>query len=88
MNLSIAYFSSFYVTLHENILKVIFIVELSLVGTVTGYRMDDRGIEVLFVVGTKYFSFSTESKYLFSSPPRLPCNGYVGLFWEDKAAGT
>jgi hypothetical protein len=51
----------------------------SAVGIVTGYRLDDRGIEVLVPVGSRIFAPPHRPDQLWC-PPSLLSNGYGRLF--------
>jgi hypothetical protein len=51
----------------------------SAVGIATGYRLDDRGIEVRVPVGSRIFSSPHRSHRLWG-PPSFLYNGYWGLF--------
>jgi hypothetical protein len=51
----------------------------SVVSIVTGYGLDDRGIGVQLLVGSRIFSSPCHPDRLWS-PPNLLSNGYWGLF--------
>jgi hypothetical protein len=59
----------------------------SVVGIATGYRLDDRGVEVRVSVGSRIFS-SPRHLDRFWGPPNLLTNGYQGLYSGNKAAGA
>jgi hypothetical protein len=68
----------------------IFITKLSresVVGTATGYGLDDRGVVVRVPLGARIFSSPGRPDRLWG-PPNLLTNGYGGSFHEGKAAGT
>jgi hypothetical protein len=51
----------------------------SVVGIVTGYRLDDQGVGVRVPVGSRIFSSPSHPDWLWG-PSKLPFNGYWGLF--------
>jgi hypothetical protein len=51
----------------------------SVVGIVTGYRLDDQGVGVQVTVGVRIFTSSRLPDRLWDPPNLLP-NGYRGLF--------
>jgi hypothetical protein len=60
----------------------------SVVGTETGYRLDDRRVGVRVPVGSRIFSFPHCLDRLWG-PPSVLCNGYEGGFFSGgKAAGA
>jgi hypothetical protein len=51
----------------------------SVVGIATGYRLDDRGIRVRVLAGSRMFYYSRRPDRLWC-PPSLLCSGYRRLF--------
>jgi hypothetical protein len=54
----------------------------SVVSIATGYGLDNRGVGVQVLVGSRIFSSPCNSDWLWG-PPSLLCNGYCG----SKVAG-
>jgi hypothetical protein len=60
----------------------------SVVGIATGYGLNDRGIGVRVLVGSRTFSSPHHPDWLWS-PPNLISNGYQGLFpWGKSSLGV
>jgi hypothetical protein len=61
----------------------------SVVGTATGYGLDDRGVRVRVPVGSRIFS-SPRHLHRFCGPPNLLSNEYRGLSpglkWQGREA--
>jgi hypothetical protein len=56
-------------------------------GIATGYRLDDWGVGVRVLVGSRFFSSHHHPDQIWR-PSNLLSNGYRGLFPGGKAAGT
>jgi hypothetical protein len=54
----------------------------SLVGTATGYGLDDRGVAVRVPVGSRIFSSPRRPDRFWGPPNLLLSNGYRGLFFR------
>jgi hypothetical protein len=59
----------------------------SVVGIATGYGLDDQGVGVRVVIGSRIFS-SPRRPDRFLGRPSLLSNGYRGFFPGGKAAGV
>jgi hypothetical protein len=69
------------------LLRFFFVSRDGVVGIVTGYGLDDRGVGVQVPVGSIIFSSPRRADRLWGSPSLLS-NGYEGLFSQSKAAGA
>jgi hypothetical protein len=76
-----------YIRFYEILCIVRFIyLFIYLVGTATGYGLDDRGVGVRVLIGWRVFASPYRPDRPWG-PPRLLSNGYRGSFPGVKAAG-